>query len=261
LGFEEFSAMEFARQRAFFSTLLDVFGRVVDQRWIVTSTGTATDRFQYGYDRDGNVLWKNNLVDAAFGEVYSYDGLSQLASFARGTLNSAKTGITGTAAKTESWSYDALGNRTGVTVNGTSQTDTANDQNEVTGVGGATTPTYDAAGNMTGDENGLGYVYDAWNRLVVVKSSGGTTLETFSYDGMNRRVTTTASGATTDLYYSTAWQVLEEQVGGAGGGAVCMEPGVRGRDGIARPSDDYPGDARRAAVATAGRKLECYGSY
>src|SRR5438552_3250960 len=35
---------------------LDRFGRVVDQRWIVTATGTATDRFQYTYDRDSNVL-------------------------------------------------------------------------------------------------------------------------------------------------------------------------------------------------------------
>jgi hypothetical protein len=33
---------------------LDAFGRVIDQRWIGTSSGTATDRFQYGYDRDSN---------------------------------------------------------------------------------------------------------------------------------------------------------------------------------------------------------------
>src|SRR5262249_21658513 len=35
-------------------TGLDRFGRVDDQRWLKTSTGTATDRFQYGYDRDSN---------------------------------------------------------------------------------------------------------------------------------------------------------------------------------------------------------------
>jgi hypothetical protein len=40
---------------------LDRFGRVVDQRWIKTSNGTATDRFQMGYDRDSNVLWRDNL--------------------------------------------------------------------------------------------------------------------------------------------------------------------------------------------------------
>src|SRR5207302_5698974 len=36
-------------------TGLDRFGRVIDQYWLNTSTGTATDRFQYGYDRDSNV--------------------------------------------------------------------------------------------------------------------------------------------------------------------------------------------------------------
>jgi RHS repeat-associated protein len=66
--------------------------------------------------------------------------------------------------------------------------------------------------NTTGDETGKTFVYDAWNRLVAVKS-GATVLETFSYDGLNRRVTNTASGTTTDLYYSDQWQVLEEKVG------------------------------------------------
>ena len=46
-------------------TGLDRFGRVVDQRWIVTSTGTALDRFQYGYDQDGTVLHKYNPVNSA----------------------------------------------------------------------------------------------------------------------------------------------------------------------------------------------------
>ena len=41
---------------------LDRFGRIVDQRWS-TSTPTAKDRFQYGYDRSGNRLYKENLVD------------------------------------------------------------------------------------------------------------------------------------------------------------------------------------------------------
>src|SRR5205807_392274 len=74
-------------------TSLDRFGRVVDQRWIKTSTGTATDRFKYGYDRDGNPLYRDNLVNTAFGELYhadgssnGYDQLNQLSAFARGTL-------------------------------------------------------------------------------------------------------------------------------------------------------------------------------
>jgi hypothetical protein len=73
-------------------TGLDRFGRVVDQRWIVTTTGAALDRWQYGYDRDGNVLYSNNLVNSSFSELYhangagnDYDNLNQLTNFARGT--------------------------------------------------------------------------------------------------------------------------------------------------------------------------------
>src|SRR5258708_3830687 len=107
---------------------LDRFGRVVDQRWI--SSGTATDRFQYGYDRDGNVLFKNNLVSSAFSELYhangasnGYDNLNQLTDFARGTLSDTNSdGIPDTvssASRTQNWSMDALGNFSSVTTNGT----------------------------------------------------------------------------------------------------------------------------------------------
>ena len=195
-------------------TGLDRFGRVVDQRWLNPTTGTATDWFQYGYDTASNRTYRDNLVNTAFGEVYTYDALDQLTGYDRGTLNGTKTGITGTVARSQDWDYDALGNWDSVTTNGgIAQTRTANKQNEITGISGATTPTYDANGNMTGDETGKQFVYDAWNRLVAVKNSGGTTLKTYSYDGENRRVTETASGTTTDLFYSSDWQVLEEKVG------------------------------------------------
>ncbi len=102
-----------------------------------------------------------------------------------------------------------------VTTDSATQTRTANRQNEITAISGAATPTYDANESMTGDETGKQFVYDAWNRLVTVKNSGGTTLKTYGYDGLNRRVSETASGTTTDLYYSANWQVLEERVAGA----------------------------------------------
>jgi len=196
---------------------LDAFGRVVDDQWVNTGTSTITDEFQYGYDVDSNVLWRNNntAAGAPFGELYTYTGENTLASFQRGTLNGTKTGLTGTASASQSFVTDGVGNFTSVTTNGTTQTRTANAQNEITGVSGATTPTYDHNGNMTGDQNGNTFVYDAWNRLVAVKNVSGTTLETFSYDGLGRRVTVTAGGTTTDLYYSAQGQVLEEQVGGA----------------------------------------------
>jgi RHS repeat-associated protein len=203
---------------------LDQFGRVVDDLWINTSTSTTTDEFQYGYDQDGNVLYRNNTVNTAFGELDTYTAENELATFARGTLNSTHTGLVGSASASQNFVTDAVGNFTSMTTNGTTQTRTANAQNEITSISGATTPTYDSNGNMTGDQNGNQFVYDAWNRLVTVKNSSGTTLESFSYDGLNRRVTQTASGTTTDLFYSDQGQVLEEMVGGAATARYVWSP-------------------------------------
>jgi RHS repeat-associated protein len=195
-------------------TGLDRFGRVVDQRWLKTSTGTATDRLQYGYDRDGNRTYRDNLVNAAFGEVYSYDNLNQLSSFQRGTLNANKNGIVGTASRSQSWDFDALGNWDSVTADGTTQTRTANAQNEITSVSGAATPTYDANGNLTTDETGKQFIYDAWDRLVKVKDPSNNVIASYQYDGLGRRATETKSGTTREFYYSEQWQVLEERVNG-----------------------------------------------
>ncbi len=91
-----------------------------------------------------------------------------------------------------------------MTTNGTTQTRTANAQNQYTAVGSAA-PTYDANGNTTTDTAGLKYTYDAWNRVVTVKNSAGTTtLETFAYDALDRRIAVTVGTATTNFYYSSA---------------------------------------------------------
>jgi RHS repeat-associated protein len=206
-------------------TGLDRFGRIVDQRWLNNSTGAATDRFQYGYDRDSNRTYRDNVVNTGFGEVYTYDDLNQLASFQRGTLNAAKDGIVGMASRSQSWGYDALGNWNSVTSDGSAQTRTHDKQNEITAVSGATTPTYDANGNLTRDETGKQFVYDAWNRLVTVKDSGGATIASYRYDGQGWRVSETKSGTTRDFYYSDQWQVLEERVGGNAQVQYVWSPG------------------------------------
>ena len=81
-------------------TGLDRFGRIVDQRWIKTSSGADLERVQYGYNRASNRVWRDNVVADALSakqdEYYTYDGLYQLLTLQRGTLNSGKTGISGT---------------------------------------------------------------------------------------------------------------------------------------------------------------------
>ncbi len=203
-------------------TGLDRFGRIVDQVWVknTTPTPTITDRFQYGYDRNGNVLYKNNLVLTAQSELYhangataGYDNLNQLSSFARGTLTDINSdGIPDTIAspgQSQSFTPDGQGNFTTVTTNGTGVTRTYDKQNELTAVG-STNLTYDAAGNLKTDEQNRTYVYDAWNRLISVSSSG--TSASYVYDALGRRIKEISGSETRDLYYSTEWQVIEERI-------------------------------------------------
>jgi hypothetical protein len=67
---------------------------------------------------------------------------------------------------TQSWSLDSVGNWTSFTNEGGTQTRSFNNPNQLTAMSGATTPTYDANGNTTQDDNGVQYTYDAWNRIV-----------------------------------------------------------------------------------------------
>jgi len=196
-------------------TGLDRFGRVDDQSWVNTSTGVSTDRFQYGYDADGNVLYKNNLVNSSFSELYhangvatnsSYDNLNRLTNFARGTLSSS--GNNGTMldqitspSTTNNWNLDALGNWTGTG----SQTRTFNAQNQITGISGLTTPTYDNNGNMTKDQAGNTYTFNAWNQIAKVNGT-----YTYSYDAQGRRIYEGTTGR--DLYYDGT-NVIEERQG------------------------------------------------
>ncbi len=179
--------------------------------------GGHADRFGYGHDRNGNRLYEENLLDSSKSELYhdgtGYDKLDRLISFARGTLNGTKDGLTGSASRSQEWSLDALGNWDSFTVDGgTAQTRTHDSQNRITAVSGATSPTHSANGEMTRDETGKHLTYDAWGRLVLVDPtpppfgmSGDET--TYAYDALNRRITHDGTG----LYYSSQWQVLEER--------------------------------------------------
>src|SRR5205807_5307572 len=78
---------------------LDRFGRVVDQNWLNTGTNTSTDHFKYGYDRDGNRLYRTNELNHVLDELYhasgpgfGYDQPNELTGFVRGTLSASSQG-------------------------------------------------------------------------------------------------------------------------------------------------------------------------
>jgi RHS repeat-associated protein len=199
-------------------TGLDRFGRVVDQKWYNNSTSTAADEFKYGYDRDSNRLYRDNLVNSAFGELYhangssnGYDNLNELVAFARGTLNANHDTIS-SPSHSITWSLDPVGNFSSTTTDGGSAVNnTFNKQNEETAAGSSTLA-FDNNGNLTTDDQGHTLVYDAWNRLVTVKN-GGTTLTSYKYDALGRKIVENP-GTVNDLYYSKNWQVLEERSAG-----------------------------------------------
>jgi RHS repeat-associated protein len=191
-------------------TGLDRFGRVVDQRWINTSTSADTDRYQYGYDQGSRRTYRENLVENTFSELYAYDELGQLNNFQRGTLNSTKDAISGTPSGTRSWAHEATGNwQRNETVTGTEYR-THNRQNEITSVGEQSL-SYDANGNLTLDQDGHTLTFDGWNRLVRVANVNDGWVETYEYDALGRRIEETVGNSTRDLYY-TGWQVIEERV-------------------------------------------------
>jgi len=195
------------------------------------------DRYQYGYDQNSNRLWKANVVgtpvvSGGLDEYYSYDNLNRLTAMRRGTLNSGKTGITGTSSREMDYTLDPTGNwsayltKTAGTTD-LNQTRSHNPVNEITAIGGtptwATPPAYDPAGNMNSfpqpgsPSSAYTATYDAWNRMVSVSASGSTVAE-YQYDGANRRaVKRTYSGGTLSetqhIYYTSDWQDVEERVG------------------------------------------------
>jgi hypothetical protein len=223
---------------------LDRFGRLVDQRWL-DGSGADIERVQYGYDRASNKVWRQNPVatalSAAQDEYYTQDGLYQLAVRQQGTLNGSHTGISGTPAAEEDFTYDPTGNWTNYEIQAAGsptleQARTHNLDNEITTLAGdASLVAYDQAGNMTTtpQPNDASWsstytlTWDAWNRLVQVQGSSG--LEDFltvghSYDGLTRRLATSIEQVTDhhphlsarEYFYSDQWKVLEESTSGEG---------------------------------------------
>ena len=158
---------------------------------------------------EGNVR-REALAEAMIGAGWPESG-----SFARGTLSARGNNGTMldqivTSSRNIGFGLDALGNWASES-GSISQTRSFNTKNQITAISGANVPIYDNNGNMTRDEKGQTYEYDAWNRMV---NAVGST-ELFAYDADNRRPSLTVCGPTvTDSYYSSDWQILQEGCGG-----------------------------------------------
>ena len=157
------------------------------------------------------------------------------------------------------------------------QNRTHNVANEITDITESTgtawpTPAHDATGNMTSTPqplslgNGYTLTWDAWNRLMTVKS-GATTVNTYRYDGASRRVTKYDGTNTRHYYYSDQWQVLEERLNTSSSADKRFVWGVRAIDDLILRDDttrrlyalsDAMGSVT-AVVDTSGNVQERYG--
>jgi RHS repeat-associated protein len=135
-------------------------------------------------------------------QVYSYDNANRVTSEkdAEGTASftydnaNELTGVTGS--RSESYSYDLNGNRTGTGYSTTIM-------NEIATSPGPTTYTYDNAGNMITSKTGsttTTYTYDFRNRLTNV-TTGGTVVGTFTYNALDQRIGAKDNGTQTWTVY------------------------------------------------------------
>jgi RHS repeat-associated protein len=175
----------------------------------LSSISTANGSIQntsFTYDKEMNktaIIRQNNPV---LSEQFSYDNGYRLINYKRGLIG-------GTPAIENTYSYDAVGNRTSANLNGTNTTYLINTLNQLTGTNGSQNIAFahDGRGNLTYD--GIFYkTYDAEGRLLK-DSASPTNIIAYTYDVFNRRVAKTSNGQVLKYTYSGVAQIEERDAG------------------------------------------------
>jgi YD repeat-containing protein len=165
--------------------------------WLQQITGGPLQQLTYTHDGVGNVT---AIADARpdFNQSFEYDQVNRLAV------------VTGRGANT--YTYDALGNRTSKALPAVTYTYDAATKRLASVTGNAQMPEvgtylYDAAGNLTSDPSGT-YTYTPFNMLETATVGGTTT--TYRYDGQNTRTLRVAPDRTDYFYHGAGSATLSE---------------------------------------------------
>ena len=253
-----------------------------DSYWYGYGASADVDRIKYGYDRSSNRVWRENTVALSqtkyFDEKYMYDQIHRLKDMERGQLTAGQASITNKQFA-QCWGLDETGNwktfREDTDGNATwdlNQQRVSNKVNEITDITETAgpawpTPVYSKAGNMTTMPQPAALTtsytatYDAWNRLVRLKS-GANNVSEYSYDGAKRRTIEKKYVAgvlneTRRFYYTqpSQWRVIEERVGTSTSANRQFVWGLRYIDDIILRDRDTDGngtlDERRYALQDA----------
>jgi RHS repeat-associated protein len=162
------------------------------------SNNTLISKTVYQFNGIGLITAKTNKDGDTIS--YQYDGLYRL------TLETK----TGSGGYTQSFVYDAAGNRIQMTADGvqTSYTyDSANRLTQEVRAGTTTTYTYDENGNLIRKDTGpdtYTYAYNAEDLLVRYDAPGTINDAAYSYDAEGKRISTVRNGATTRYLYDVA---------------------------------------------------------
>jgi RHS repeat-associated protein len=164
----------------------------------VTLNSTTTNFQTITYDNASRIteLQETGLNN----KFYGYDADDRLTSFFNGTT-------------TTSYTYDTNGNRTSMTLSGTTTLGYTTTSNMLQSLTGTTTAsyTYDASGNQLTDGTAT-YTYDARGRMAT--ATAGTTTASYGISGFGQRLskagTNVPSGGTNEFVYDELGNLLGE---------------------------------------------------
>jgi RHS repeat-associated protein len=166
---------------------------------VLANSSTTLNQFYYNYDATGNRTSEQigaNVTQATPNNVNQISSLSSGGPTRfQGAISQPGTVTVNGHAAFQSTSTNFIANPVlsggtntvaVVATNGNGAAQTNNYQVVIPSTA-TITPTYDFDGNMTNNGNGQQYVWDAENRLICIKYTGGAT-SNFTYDAMGQRV-------------------------------------------------------------------------
>ena len=163
--------------------------------------GVSVLRNNVTWDIANRVTASANPADATLGCAFQYDNLDRL------TVSQQGTPVTAT----QQFGYDAVGNRSNFTLNGTATNYSySSSSNQLLSLTGGTSRNYiyDAAGNPT-TIGALTYVYNNANRLITVKN-GATVVASYKVNALGQRVEKNIGGTIMRYVYDEQAHLLGE---------------------------------------------------
>lgn len=172
--------------------------RTIDADGRIAAYTLGPDARTLGFDAASRIVGIADPANPANDAVYGYDALDRLASWTQGTT-------------TQSFAYDATGNRTSLAVGGAQYPYTVDPaSNRLLEAAGPTPSSfgYDAAGNLVSASAKGTFAYDA--RLRMVRATVGSTVTEYRLNALGQRVAKLSGASGTHYHYDAAGRLIAE---------------------------------------------------